>query len=82
MRYLIYRLVDVLVARHRNSLKASLGETFLRGYLKLVEGEKDPRNLLYCFATDWVLLREFEMSRELGEVSVLHTSIRTLPHAC
>lgn len=46
-----------------------MGEDFLKGYLKLVEGEKDPRNLLYCFATDWVLLREWDIRRELAEVS-------------
>lgn len=38
-----------------------MGETFLRGYCRLAEGEKDPRNLKLAFAIDRVLLIEFEL---------------------
>lgn len=38
-----------------------MGEEFIRGYLTLAEGEKDPRNLLLAFAIDRVLLVEFNV---------------------
>ena len=37
-----------------------LGDEFVRGYMSLAEGEKDPRNLLLAFAIDRVLLIEFD----------------------
>ena len=37
-----------------------LGDEFVRGYMSLAEGEKDPRNLLLAFAIDKVLLIEFD----------------------
>ena len=60
IRYLVYLLIDSLLSTHLNGLKA-LGETFLRGYCKLAEGEKDPRNLKLAFAIDRVLLIEFDL---------------------
>lgn len=44
-----------------------MGDQFLSGYVKLVEGEKDPRNLMYLFAIDRVLLIEFDLSTEMVE---------------
>lgn len=67
MRFYIYSVVDALVAHHRNALKA-MGKTFLKGYIQLAEGEKDPRNLMYLFAIDRVLMVEWELDEELAEV--------------
>lgn len=58
--------MDSLLSRHMNALKA-LGKDFLKGYIELVEGEKDPRNLVYIFAMDRVLLIEWEMDSETIE---------------
>lgn len=44
-----------------------MGGDFLSGYVKLVEGEKDPRNLIYLFAIDRVVLIEFELSPTMIE---------------
>ncbi|EPT02988.1 hypothetical protein FOMPIDRAFT_1142982 [Fomitopsis schrenkii] len=60
-RFMVYTIVDTLVAKHRDALK-SLGKEFLSGYISLAEGEKDPRNLLLAFAIDRVLLLEFDIS--------------------
>ena len=38
-----------------------MGDEFIRGYIHLAEGEKDPRNLLLAFAIDRVLLIEFNV---------------------
>jgi DNA repair/transcription protein MET18/MMS19 len=83
-RYLVLSIIDAIVARHRegaifchhkcclqcckNQLSALKSE-FLRGYLSLVEGEKDPRNLVLVFAISRVLLVEFDIT-EYVEVSM------------
>lgn len=113
LRFIIYRLLDSLVAHHRDALKAYRssapaseepaaaptpaaptpmdvddsadqsatapsgsnvaksetceGKDFLQGYVKMVQGEKDPRNLMVLFGVDKVLLTEWEMDREMTE---------------
>ncbi len=116
LRFIIYRLLDSLIAHHRDALKtfrsssaasassdppqqasaasppaamdldesaekpeagqsgiaASQSETcegkdFLQGYVKMVQGEKDPRNLMVLFGVDKVLLTEWVMDREMTE---------------
>ena len=68
VRFFIYGVIDALLAARRKSLK-SMGKEFLKGYIQLAEGEKDPRNLMYLFAMDRVLLIEWELDLELAEVS-------------
>ncbi len=108
LRFIIYRLLDSLVAHHRDALKAyrpssseaadvpasepttsastpmevdtssdeaanaarsetCQGKPFLQGYVKMVQGEKDPRNLMVLFGVDKVLLTEWVMDREMTE---------------
>lgn len=42
-----------------------LGNEFLRGYIQLAEGEKDPRNLLLAFSIARVMLIEFDISNHV-----------------
>lgn len=103
LRFIIYRLLDSLVAHHRDALKAYRpstssedessatpmevdtasadesatpatdaaasdkceGKPFLQGYVKMVQGEKDPRNLMVLFGVDKVLLTEWIMDRDM-----------------
>ncbi|SPO32503.1 related to Transcriptional coactivator MMS19 [Ustilago trichophora] len=116
LRFIIYRLLDSLVAHHRDALKAYRsasfpfeedkaststpaatspmdldtstdesvaalttsadpamqserceGKDFLQGYVKMVQGEKDPRNLMVLFGVDKVLLTEWIMDRQMTE---------------
>ncbi|CDR87364.1 related to Transcriptional coactivator MMS19 [Sporisorium scitamineum] len=105
LRFIIYRLLDSLVAHHRDALRAYRsstseeqpsaptpsaaspmdldaaadeatnasrsetceGKDFLQGYVKMVQGEKDPRNLMVLFGVDKVLLTEWIMDREMTE---------------
>jgi DNA repair/transcription protein MET18/MMS19 len=39
----------------------TLGSSFIKGYIGIADGEKDPRNLLVAFALDKVILLEFEV---------------------
>ncbi len=45
-----------------------MGGDFIASYVKLAEGEKDPRNLLLAFSIDHVILVEFDIYKHL-EVS-------------
>jgi DNA repair/transcription protein MET18/MMS19 len=49
-----------------------LGAEFLNSYTKLVDGEKDPRNLMLLFSMDRVILLEFEVADHI-EVSITST---------
>ena len=40
-----------------------MGADFLNSYTKMVDGEKDPRNLMLLFAMDRVILLEFDISQ-------------------
>ncbi|KAI0352164.1 ARM repeat-containing protein [Trametes cingulata] len=65
-RFTVFTIIDNLVARHREALKG-MGDDFLRGYINLAEGEKDPRNLLLAFAIDRVLLIEFDVQKYIED---------------
>ncbi|KIY65117.1 ARM repeat-containing protein [Cylindrobasidium torrendii FP15055 ss-10] len=60
VRHTVFSILDALVDRHRQTLK-ELNNEFLSGYLRMAEGEKDPRNLLVAFAIDRVLIIEFDI---------------------
>ncbi|KAH9041287.1 ARM repeat-containing protein [Lactarius pseudohatsudake] len=60
-RHTVFSIFDSLVAMHRDVLK-SMGERFLSDYIALVDGEKDPRNLMIAFAIARVLAIEFDIS--------------------
>ena len=42
-----------------------MGDEFISGYANLVDGEKDPRNLLLAFSIDRVICIEFDISRHV-----------------
>ncbi|KAI8996433.1 ARM repeat-containing protein [Trametes punicea] len=65
-RFMVFTIIDNLVARHREALK-SLGDEFIQGYISIAEGEKDPRNLLLVFAIDRVLLIEFDVQKHIED---------------
>ncbi|THH09922.1 hypothetical protein EW145_g1685 [Phellinidium pouzarii] len=66
-RYLVYKTLDSIMARHRDALQGMSGE-FLAGYAGLVDGEKDPRNLMLAFAIDRVICIEFDISQHIEDI--------------
>ncbi len=79
-RHLAYVLIDSLLALHRKGKELlmsvcsflafkDLGAEFLNSYTKLVDGEKDPRNLMLLFSMDRVILLEFEIADHI-DVSI------------
>ncbi len=82
-RYTVFKILDSLVAKNRSSgyiclgfsvsankvpALQGMGDEFLEGYISIVDGEKDPRNLMLAFAIDRVLCIEFDISNHV-EVS-------------
>ncbi|KAJ3801288.1 Dos2-interacting transcription regulator of RNA-Pol-II-domain-containing protein [Lentinula aff. detonsa] len=62
VRFLVFTIIDTLMARHRQAMK-DMNDEFIGRYIALVDGEKDPRtHLLVAFAIDRVILIEFDIA--------------------
>ncbi|ORY74067.1 ARM repeat-containing protein [Leucosporidium creatinivorum] len=66
-RFTVYTLLDSLMSRSRPALKR-LGREFISGYCEMVEGEKDPRNLMLSFSIVRVVLLEFEIADNVDDL--------------
>lgn len=64
VRHGVYVLIDALMGRSRPAL-LRLGNEFIKGYCTLVEGEKDPRNLMVSFGVVRVILLEFDIAKNV-----------------
>lgn len=42
-----------------------MGDEFISSYTKMVDGEKDPRNLMLLFQIDRVILTEFNVKARI-----------------
>lgn len=63
-RYQVYLLLNELLSYHRTAL-LEMGNTSLLGYVKVVGGEKDPRNLMLIFSMLRVLMIEWDISQHI-----------------
>ena len=63
-RLLVLQLIDSLMMRHRPALKR-MAQEFVKGYCDLVEGEKDPRNLMVSFSLIRIICIEFPIDENL-----------------
>ncbi|KAI5478911.1 DNA repair/transcription protein [Pseudohyphozyma bogoriensis] len=82
-RHLVYTLLDSLLHHSRPALKR-LGAKFLKGYAALVDGEKDPRNLMLSFGILRVVLVEFELEdcvEDLFDITFCYFPITFSPPA-
>ncbi|KAI0056039.1 ARM repeat-containing protein [Artomyces pyxidatus] len=66
-RFIVFSIFDSLVASKRDALK-SMGDSFLSGYIRLADGEKDPRNLMMAFAIARVIAIEFDISSKVQDL--------------
>ena len=80
VRYVVFRIIDTLFAKHldgephkSSNQRAFLSTpialisipSFLPGYIKLAEGEKDPRNLLLAFNIARIIVLEFDITNHI-----------------
>ncbi|RMZ86901.1 hypothetical protein DV736_g5870, partial [Chaetothyriales sp. CBS 134916] len=63
-RYTVLELLNSLMQKHRKALK-DMGDQSLAGIAALVNGEKDPRNLMLVFSMLRVLIVEWDISRHV-----------------
>ena len=56
-----------------------MGDEFIKGYIALAEGEKDPRNLLLAFSIDRVICLELDITShvEVRDLNASRTSLIT-----
>lgn len=66
VRYVVFRIIDILFARHLAVLSSI--PSFLPGYIKLAEGEKDPRNLLLAFNIARIITLEFDITNHVDDL--------------
>lgn len=66
VRYVVFKIIDTLLANHLAALQSF--SSFLPGYIKLAEGEKDPRNLLLAFNIATVILLEFDITKHVDDL--------------
>ncbi|KNE73302.1 hypothetical protein AMAG_17470 [Allomyces macrogynus ATCC 38327] len=57
-RHLFFRIFDYLVQNHLDSFRRAMEADFLVGYMTVMDGEKDPRNLMLAFKTVATLARQ------------------------
>lgn len=53
----------------------NLGDAAVRGYIRLAEGEKDPRNLMIAFSVLRVLLIEFDVTASVEVSAFCHCGL-------
>ncbi|KDQ18893.1 hypothetical protein BOTBODRAFT_28377 [Botryobasidium botryosum FD-172 SS1] len=66
-RHIVFKIFDLLLSRYCQALK-EMGDEFLSGYVKVAEGEKDPRNLLLSFAMIRVIAIEFDIGTHVDNL--------------
>ncbi|KAK9472128.1 Dos2-interacting transcription regulator of RNA-Pol-II-domain-containing protein [Dipodascopsis tothii] len=64
-RYVVYQICEALLERHRKALLAT-GDEFVKQFVGLASGEKDPRNLMLAFSLFNIIATEFG-TEELAE---------------
>ncbi|KAL1491561.1 hypothetical protein ABEB36_012139 [Hypothenemus hampei] len=63
-RYLIYEIFETVLKQHLNAVE-SMGIDFVYGVISSIDGERDPKNLIYLFS--W--LQRFLKTVKLGHLS-------------
>ncbi|KAH7335417.1 ARM repeat-containing protein [Rhizoctonia solani] len=66
VRYIVFRIIDTLFAKHLAVISSI--PSFLPGYIKLAEGEKDPRNLLLAFNIARIITLEFDINNHVDDL--------------
>jgi DNA repair/transcription protein MET18/MMS19 len=55
-----------------------MGDDFVSSYIKLAEGEKDPRNLLLAFSINHVVLVDFDIHKHLEVILTASSASRLI----
>ncbi|KAI9471923.1 MAG: Dos2-interacting transcription regulator of RNA-Pol-II-domain-containing protein [Benjaminiella poitrasii] len=66
-RYLAYKIYNNLIDRHVNALK-TINNEFVYGFTQILDGEKDPRNLLIAFQIMKQIVDRFDISAHVEDI--------------
>jgi DNA repair/transcription protein MET18/MMS19 len=67
VRFAFYQLVGVLLQQHLTTFQ-EMKHNFVRGFLQMVEGEKDPRCLLITFRLHQLVTQHFSLTPFVEEM--------------
>jgi DNA repair/transcription protein MET18/MMS19 len=67
-RYMVYKLLETILSRFASFAQRSIGDIFIKTYVTLSTGEKDPRNLMTCFAISYEILANFDISAHADDL--------------
>ncbi|CAG8494992.1 1280_t:CDS:10, partial [Ambispora gerdemannii] len=65
-RYIVFQIFDGLLKRQLNALK-QMGSNFVFGFVQVMDGEKDPRNLLLVFSLVKYIITNFDISEHVED---------------
>ncbi|CCG81703.1 putative DNA repair/transcription protein [Taphrina deformans PYCC 5710] len=66
-RFYLYTLYERLMSTHRKALR-TLDSQFVSGFMSLISGEKDPRNLMLAFSIMRIILAEFNIDDSIENI--------------
>ncbi|EMR11678.1 hypothetical protein PNEG_00115 [Pneumocystis murina B123] len=61
IRYVVFQILSELVIKHQKALK-KMGPEFIKGLIKIIGREKDPRNLILVFSIMNTVISEFDIT--------------------
>ncbi|KAJ3132643.1 mms19 nucleotide excision repair [Physocladia obscura] len=67
VRFSAYRVFQSLLSLHLDGMKI-LGDNFIAGFLVAMDGEKDPRNILFCFSIVKFIIFNFDISGKFEDL--------------
>ncbi|CAG8610375.1 3379_t:CDS:10 [Ambispora leptoticha] len=63
-RHIIFQIFDGLLKQHLNALQ-QMGSEFVFGFIQVMDGEKDPRNLLLAFSLVKYIIANFDINEHV-----------------
>ncbi|RUP34620.1 Dos2-interacting transcription regulator of RNA-Pol-II-domain-containing protein [Jimgerdemannia flammicorona] len=81
VRHTVFQTIDSLLKQHLQALQ-KLGDDFVFGFTQIMDGEKDPRNLLLAFGLIKNIIHEFDIAshvEDLFEVTFCYFPITFKP---
>ncbi|KAI7852597.1 Dos2-interacting transcription regulator of RNA-Pol-II-domain-containing protein [Circinella umbellata] len=67
-RHKILVIIDKLLQNHEDALRKQTRFDFVRGFIALIDGEKDPRNLLIAFELVQDVIAKFDISSHIEDL--------------
>ncbi|KTW29317.1 hypothetical protein T552_01272 [Pneumocystis carinii B80] len=61
IRYNVFQILNELITKHQEALK-KMGPEFIKGLIKIIGREKDPRNLILVFSILNTVISEFDIT--------------------